>query len=92
MEQLRKQMLDLSIQLRFVSDELAKLQLQQEEEVKSSQQKTKQFVPPQTESWDDDDEPPFSLTSGYTGLAVRRIIRRSASKCPACGKIGGCSH
>lgn len=89
MEQLRQQMLDLSIQLRFISDELGKLQFNQQEETKV---KPQQFVVPQTESWDDDDEPSFIPSSGYTGLAAKRIIRRSASKCPACGKIGGCNH
>ena len=88
MEQLRKQLIDVCEQLRFISDQMVELQLTQQEE----KVKPQQFVVPQTESWDDDNEPSFVPTSGNTGLALKRIIRRSASKCPACGKIGGCSH
>ena len=94
MEQLRKQLIDVCEQLRFISDQMLELQLQKQEETKVEQKTypVQEFVVPQTESWDDDDEPSFIPSSGYTGLAAKRIIRRSASKCPACGKIGGCNH
>ena len=57
----------------------------------SSMGKKKEFVIPETECWEDDDEPPFSLEFDLDKQQLKRHRRRAASSCPACGKIGGCA-
>ena len=52
----------------------------------SSMGKKKEFVIPDTECWDDDDEPPFSLQFDLNEQQLKRLRRRAASSCPACGK------
>ena len=51
----------------------------------------KEFVIPETECWDDDDEPPFSLQFDLDEQQLKRPRRRAASSCPACRKVGGCA-
>ena len=51
----------------------------------------KEFVIPETECWDNDDEPPFSLQFDLDDQQLKRMRRRAATNCPACGKIGGCA-
>ena len=57
----------------------------------SSMGKKKEFVIPETECWNDDDEPPFSLQFDLDEQRLKSLRRRAASSCPACGKIGGCA-
>ena len=51
----------------------------------------KEFVIPETGCWDNDDEPPFSLQFDLDDQQLKCLRRRSATSCPACGKIGGCA-
>jgi len=97
MESLRQQMFFLASQLKLISDQLIVIQSQLEEDKKDEKkavaqpvQKVEEFSIPQTESWDDDDHPSFMLNSGHSACAVKRIVRRAQSMCPACRKVGGC--
>ena len=51
----------------------------------------KEFAIPETECWDDNDEPPFSLRFDLDNQQLERLGRRAASSCSACGQIGGCA-
>ena len=57
----------------------------------SSMGKKKEFVIPETECLDDDDEPPISVQFDLDEQELKRLRRCAASSCPACGKIGGCA-
>ena len=102
MDQFRDQVALMAAQLKAISDqmELLQIQLKHTEEKKTEEAPYTPFnspkmvhhTIPETENWDDDDEPPFNPTSGYSASAVKRIVRRAQSMCPACRKVGGCEH
>ena len=93
MEPLRRQVVDLINQVKLVSDQLEQLRRQLTPPPPPPPPPPQPPLLPQSEEcWDDDDEPPFYLQAGLDAQQLRRLDRRSASKCPACGKIGGCYH